>query len=151
MAFNPRKLALEFPWVERLRANRCNNSQHCCANKVGSCCVRVGSGVQTDATTPNIVAPAMLVVVACVLAVVCKRMQQLPTSLGPAVHRGKNTTHKSTTLEELCKRIQHCCATLRRSRNKRNVGSCWLKSLTGFKLCATTCNNIQQHATGCAN
>ena len=47
-------------------------------------------------------------------------------------------------LEELCKRIQHCCATLRRSRNKRNVGSCWLKSLTGFKLCATTSNNMQQ-------
>ena len=54
-------------------------------------------------------------------------------------------------LEELCKRIQNCCATLWRSRNKRNVGSCWLKSLTGFKLCATTRNNIQQHATGCAN
>ena len=47
-------------------------------------------------------------------------------------------------LEELCKRIQHCCATLRQSRNKRNVGSCWLKSLTGFKLCATTSNNMQQ-------
>ena len=47
-------------------------------------------------------------------------------------------------LEELCKRIQHCCATLRRSRNKRNVGSCWLKNLTGFKLCATTSNNMQQ-------
>ena len=53
-------------------------------------------------------------------------------------------------LEELCKRIQHCCATLRRSRNKRNVGSCWLKSLTGFKLCATTCNKVckrTQHVT----
>ena len=49
-----------------------------------------------------------------------------------------------TMLEELSKRIQHCCATLRLSRNKRNVGSCWLKSLTAFKLCATT-------ATGCAN
>ena len=24
------------------------------------------------------------------------------------------------------------------------VGSCWLKSLTGFKLCATTSNNMQQ-------
>ena len=54
-------------------------------------------------------------------------------------------------LEELCKRIQHCCASLRRSRNKRNVGSCRLKSLTGFKPCATTRSNIQQHATGCAN
>ena len=43
--------------------------------------------VQTGAT--------MLGVGACVLAVVWKRMQQLPTSLGPAVRRGKNTTHKS--------------------------------------------------------
>ena len=51
--------------------------------------------VQTGATTPNVVAPTLLGVVACVLAVVCKRMQQLPTSLGPAVHRGKNATHKS--------------------------------------------------------
>ena len=51
--------------------------------------------VQTDATTPNIVAPKMLGVVACMLAVVCKRMQQLPTMLGPAVHLGRDTTHKS--------------------------------------------------------
>ena len=29
------------------------------------------------------------------LAVVCKRMQQLPTMLGLAVHRGKDRTHKS--------------------------------------------------------
>ena len=50
---------------------------------------------QTDATTPNIVAPTTLGVVACVLAVVCKRMQQLLTMLGPAVHRGKDATHKS--------------------------------------------------------
>ena len=27
---------------------------------------------------------------------------------------------------------------------QRNVGSCWLNSLTGFKLCATTRNNMQQ-------
>ena len=37
----------------RLRANGRNNSQHCCANNFGSRCVRVGSGLQTDATTPN--------------------------------------------------------------------------------------------------
>ena len=30
-----------------------NQSQHCCANNVGSCCARFGSGLQTDATTPN--------------------------------------------------------------------------------------------------
>ena len=51
-----------------------------------------------------------------------------------------------------CKRAQQLLTLLgQRSRNKRNVGSCWLKSLTGFKLCATTPNNTQQHATGCAN
>ena len=41
---------------------------------VGSCCVRVGSGVETDATTPNNVRPPM--------------------------HRGKDTFHK--TLETMC-------------------------------------------------
>ena len=87
------------------------------------------------------------------LAAVCKRMQQLSTISGPVVHRGKDTTHKTletmcapTMLEELSKQIQHYCATLRRSRNKRNVGSCWLKRLIGFKLCATTPNNTQRHA-----
>ena len=57
--------------------------------------MRAGSGVQTDATTPKVVAPTMLGVVARVFAVVCKRIQQLPTMLGPTVYRGKDTTHKS--------------------------------------------------------
>ena len=57
-------------------------------------------------TTLNIGEPTMLGVVASVLAVVCKRMQQLPTMLGPAVHRGKDTTHK--TLEIMCNaRVWH--------------------------------------------
>ena len=30
------------------------------------------------------------------------------------------------------------------TQQKRSVRSCWLKSLTGFKLCATTHNNVQQ-------
>ena len=71
--------------------------------------------VQTDATTSNIVWPKMLGVIVSVLAVVCKRMQQVPTMLGLAL------------------------AFL----------SCWLESLAGFKLWATTPNNTQQHATGC--
>ena len=29
---------------------------------------------------------------------------------------------------------------------QKNVGSCWFKSLTGFKLCTTTRNNFQQGA-----
>ena len=39
-----------------------------------------------------------------------------------------------------CKWTQHCCATLRRSQNNRNVGTCWARSLTGFKLYATSAN-----------
>ena len=39
-----------------------------------------------------------------------------------------------------------CIATLRFGdhRTKEMFVSCWLKSLTGFKLCATTSNNMQQ-------
>ena len=47
----------------------------------------------------------------------------------------------------LCKQIQHCWSML-------GVVAFLLdkaKSLTGFKLCAITPNNLQQHATGCAN
>ena len=47
--------------------------------------------MQKDATIPNTVGPTMLGVVTSVLAVVCKRMQQLPTMSEPAMHRGKNT------------------------------------------------------------
>ena len=39
----------------------------------------------------------MLGVVASMLAVVCKRMQQLPTRLGPAVYRGKDTSQQCWT------------------------------------------------------
>ena len=47
--------------------------------------------VQTGATTPNIVAPMLRQ--QC--WEVCKRMRQLPASLGPAEQCGRNTTHKS--------------------------------------------------------
>ena len=57
--------------------------------------------MHTDAKNPNIVGPAMLGVVASMLAVVYKQMQHLlPTMLGHAVYRGKDTTHK--TLETMC-------------------------------------------------
>ena len=47
------------------------------ANNVGSCGVRDGSGVQTGATTLKIMWPTMLAVFASLMAVVCKRTQQL--------------------------------------------------------------------------
>ena len=46
-------LSCSVPCYLKLRAKGRNNSQHCWANNVGRCCVRVGDGVQTDATTPN--------------------------------------------------------------------------------------------------
>ena len=57
--------------------------------------------MQTDATTPNIVGPTMLGVVASVLALVCKRMQQLPTMLRPAVQRRKNTTNETLSVNHV--------------------------------------------------
>ena len=48
-----------------------------------------------DKTTANVVGPRTLGVVASVLAMVRKRMQQLPTLLGPALNCGKDTTHKT--------------------------------------------------------
>ena len=48
-----------------------------------------------DATTPNIAGSTMLGVVVAKLAVVCKLMYQLPTMLGPAVHLGQDTSHKT--------------------------------------------------------
>ena len=42
----------------------------------------------------------MLGVVASVLAMVCKRMQELLSMLGPVVHRAKDTTYK--TLQTMC-------------------------------------------------
>ena len=118
--------------------------------------------VQTDATTPNIVGSTVLGVVASVLAVVCKGMHQLPTTLEPAVHRGKDTTHK--TLETMChartwpqqcseelqlwKGIQHCCATLQRFTGQKK---CWELLSQSFDRFQTLRYNAQQHATGCAN
>ena len=53
------------------------------------------SYVKMDPTTSNIVQLTMLGVVVSMLAVVCKRMQQLPAMFRPAVHHGKDTTHKT--------------------------------------------------------
>ena len=49
-----------------------------------------------------------------------------------------------TMLEELCKRIQHCCATLRRSRNEEK---CWELLAEKFDRFQTLRNNTQRHPT----
>ena len=54
-----------------------------------------------------------------------------------------------SVLAVVCKWMQHCCALLWRSWNKRNVRTCWLQTLNHFNLCATTPKNTQQQATTC--
>ena len=68
----------------------------------------VGSGVQTDATTPNIGGPTMLGVVVSVMVVVCKQMQQLIKTPSNSVYR----------------RTQHL--------KSNNAGSCWPTMLRPF-------------------
>ena len=48
-------------------------------------------------------------------------------------------------LEELRKRIQHCCSRLRRSRNKKK--KCWELLADKFDWSQTLRNNTQQHPT----
>ena len=61
--------------------------------------------------------------------------------------RVRRRFHEANIVGVPCKRLQHCCATLRRSQNNRNVGTCWAKSLTGFKLYATSAKKCQ-HCCG---
>ena len=55
--------------------------------------------------------------------------------------------HEANIVGVPCKRAQHCCATLGKSQNDRNVGTCLAKGLTGFKLHATSANKCQ-HCCG---
>ena len=118
----------------RLWSRSLTPRMHLASDNVRICCVRFGRGVQTDATfTPNNVGTCS----AC-----C----------------GKDTTHTCETLETMCNVCdwpQQCWKSnsvvlCNHVWNERNVGSCWLKSLTVFKLCTTTPNNTQlQHTTSC--
>ena len=49
-------------------------------------------------------------------------------------------------LEKLRKRIQNCCATLRRSRNKKKCWELLAQKFDRFNLCAraTTCNKVDK-------
>ena len=57
--------------------------------------------------------------------------------------RVRRRFHEANIIVVPCKRAQYCCAMLRRSQNNRNVGTCWAKSLAGFKLHATSANKCQ--------
>ena len=71
---------LLYPFAHHCQHGR-NNSEHCWRSNVGSCCTRLHTTVNTDATTPNIVGAAMLGVVASVCTPLSTRTQQLRTLL----------------------------------------------------------------------
>ena len=119
----------ERQWSLRLHVNGRNNSQHCCANDVVSCCVCVGSDVQADATTLNNVGTCSA---SCegynpYVFVIMRNERGGPNSVGRAVQTDPTLFRYASAITE-----------------QKNVRSCWLKSLTRFKLCATTRNNMQQ-------
>ena len=118
-----------------------------------------------DQTTPNIGGPTMMGVVASVLAVMCKRVQQLLTMLGHAVHRGEDTTHNAW--ETRCNAHawpQECWKSSANGNivalsfgdqgTKKNWGVVGSNVWPGSNFAQqfpTTRNNKQQHATECAN
>ena len=74
--------------------------------------MRVGSSVKTNATSPNIVGPTVLGVVASVLAVACKRMQQLLTVLAHhgclSITQSYGVTFSNETMCDARGWPQHC-------------------------------------------
>ena len=122
--------------ILRLGANGRNNSQHCCVNNVGSCCVcwqwcAKGCNNSQQVWDLHCIVGGIQPISLCKPCVMSVRG---PSNVGRAVQTDPTLLRYASAIS-----------------NKRNVGSFWLKSLTGFKRCATTRNNIQQHATWCAN
>ena len=83
------------------------------------------SYVQTDATTPTIVHVAVLGVVASVLAVVCKRMQQLPTLTT------RRNMQQGVETDAICN-IQQCWELLANNVASVCTGLCMYPANTSF-------------------
>ena len=103
--------------------------------------------MQTKATTPHTVAPRMLGVVASALAVV----ENGRNNSRPAVHSGKDTTHK--TLETICNARgwpQQCWKSCANGSIKRQK-KCWELLARKFDRFQTLRYNSQheQHGTTC--
>ena len=113
--------------------------------------------MQTNATIHNIVSSTMLGVfgTCCVVHANernncqhCWRLSKEAVHFGYVIlkkiaMRMHRRFHEASIVVVTCKRAKHCCAMLRRSQNNRNVGTCCAKSLTSFKLYATSGNKCQ--------
>ena len=118
----------------KLRANGLNNSQHCCANNVGSCCVCVGSGVQTDTTQSQQVLHLHCIVgriQPISLCNPCAMSVRSPNNVGRAVQTDPTLFCYASAITEQTK--------------------CWELLAEKFDRFQTLRNNVQQHSTGCAN
>ena len=104
---------------------------------LGSCCVCVSSGVQTDATTPQ----QWWRVVASVLAVVCKRMQQHTNNVGSCcVCVGNGVQTDATTTKNVGELLRLCWQWCANGCN--NNQQCW--GVVASVL-AVVCKRMQQH------
>ena len=99
-----RKNAITVSVIFRLRANGRNNSQHSCANNIESCCVRLGSGVQTDATTPNEQCSNLQCIVGRIqptsLCKPCVMSVRGPNNVGRAVQTDPTLLHYASAITE---------------------------------------------------
>ena len=95
----------------------CCVRSHTLLHVVGSCCIRLDTTANTDATTPNIVSPTMLGVVASACIPLPTRTQQLPTLL-------------ARQFWELLRLFGHHCQQARNNSQHcwpDNVGSCCVR------------------------
>ena len=131
---------------ERVWPQQCWKS---CANGSNSVALRFG-----DHGTKE-----MLGVVAPVLAVMWKRMQYLPTMLGPTGQREKDTTHK--TFETMCNAHAWPPQCWKSCANGSNIDALRIGDhgtkegrellVQNFDRFQTLRNNTKQHPTRCAN
>ena len=111
-----------------LRANGRNNSQHCWRNNVGSYCVRVGSGVQTDAALPNLqcIVGRIQPISLCKL---CEMSVRGPNNVGRIVQTDPTLWRYASAITEQKK--------------------CWDLLAEKFDRFQTLRNNTQYHPTTC--
>ena len=106
--------------------------------------------LQTDATSHNIICPTMLEVVGigCEVHANERNNCQHCWRLSKEAMYSDTLILKEKTAVRMHRRFHNVfCATLHRSHNNRNVGTCCAKSLTGFKLYAASANKCQ-HCCG---
>ena len=162
-----------FAWALKAHSNGRNKSQHCWVQQCWDLLALVAWCMQTNTTPANIVG-VKVVILALITALsvpsfssICLQVLSRfssNNSLYLTRHRGKTFPREGQFFlrkyykarAQTFSRGQHCwdsMQTVRRSQNNRNVGTCWAKGLTGFKLYATSanlvvpCKRTQQVAT----